>query len=64
MQLTEYSKHDLKNIYLKLYLSEDYSLTEENSKKYYSILSDFKDSKLLEPDFRQKINNTLMKFNN
>ena len=63
MQTVEQSKHDIKNIYVKvLLISSDFDLKMNNTRKYLKVLREYKDSKILELSLREKINNILIKF--
>ena len=62
MQTVEQSKHDIKNIYVKVLISSDFDLKMNNTRKYLKVLREYKDSKILELSLREKINNILIKF--
>lgn len=63
MSVIEYTKHDIKNMYIKLFLSSDLDLVKESTSRYYKILDQHKSSKLLEPSLREQISKVLKKFN-
>lgn len=60
MSVIKYSVHDLKNIYLKVFLSNG-ELTDKDS--YLEILYKNQDSEMLEPSFKEKIKRILIKYN-
>lgn len=62
MQIIEHTKHDIKNIYAKVFLSSDIEMKKDSTREYLSVLYKYKDSKLLELSLREKINNVLNKF--
>lgn len=59
MPVVKYSIHDLKNIYLKLFLSNG---ELNNRESYIEILHKNQNSEILDPSFKEKIKKLLSKY--
>lgn len=64
MNTINYSNHDLKNIYIKLYLQSLSNKTSQETLRYIDILESNVERSNLNPQFKTKVKNIIIKFSN